>query len=98
LIDRENVGHITAIDYFFPPDVYCLEIVSMNSEHLAKSKYVRADSKGKDAADMLAVIVICEISHLKINEVLLITKDHFATTLKPILSSLGTSIKTSASG
>jgi hypothetical protein len=47
---------------------------------------------------MLAVIVICEISHLKINEILLITKDHFATTLKPILSSLGTTIKTSASG
>lgn len=73
-------------------DYYFIEVVSMNSEHMAKSKYLLAESKGKDAADILTIIVLWELSRLKLDRLLLLTKDHYGETLKPIFASLGVDI------
>jgi hypothetical protein len=74
------------------PDYYCVEVVSNNSETIAKSRYLLAESKGKDAADILTIIVIWELSKLKLDKIILLTKDHYGETLKPIFAALGVEI------
>jgi hypothetical protein len=36
-----------------------------------------AESKGRDAADILMVIVLTELSKMNMEELVLLTKDHF---------------------
>jgi hypothetical protein len=48
-----NYGHLQAY-----PDHYCIEIVSKNNENIAKNRYLIAESTGKDAADILIIIVL----------------------------------------
>lgn len=73
---------------------YIIEVVSKNSEHLAKGKYLVAESKGKDAADILIIITMFELGKLGIKDITLFTSDHYGETLKPIFASLGINIKT----
>jgi len=40
-----------------------------------------ADSNGKDAADIMIVIALYEISHFTKHPILLLTNDHYGNTL-----------------
>lgn len=57
-----------------------------------------AESTGKDAADILSIIVVYDLCKLVgRSKVTLITNDHFGRTLQPILESIGVKIQLSNS-
>jgi hypothetical protein len=58
-----------------------VEVVNKDNINLAKGLYLSADSKRKDAADILMTIAIYELIKAGVNKVVLITKDHFGVTL-----------------
>ena len=91
MIDRENAGK-----YELSPEeentFYVIEAVSMQNENLAKGKYVTANSKGKDAADLLTVLMLYEIGKIPDATTYLITNDHYGVTLKGIFEPLGVNI------
>lgn len=52
-----------------------------------------AESTGKDAADILSIIVVYDLCRLVgKSKVTLLTNDHFGRTLQPILESIGVKI------
>ena len=59
--------------------------MNKGNKNLAKGKYMLAESQKKDAADILIVIVICEILRLTNADVILITGDHFGCVLQEII-------------
>lgn len=85
IIDRENIK-TDSIGSAIERDLYSIEIVSKGRDNLASGKYLVAQSSGKDAADILIIIVLYEIGRvLGQVDVTLLTKDHFGKTLVPIL-------------
>lgn len=40
------------------PSSYCIEVVSLNGVHLAMGRYLLAESKGRDAADILVMMAL----------------------------------------
>lgn len=63
---------------------------------MTAGKYLAAESSGKDAADILIIILLYEIGRIVPKaEVTLLTKDHFGKTLVPILGVLGARVHTS---
>lgn len=69
-----------------------MEVISLNGVKCFNGKYLIAESKGKDAADIMIVMAIYEISKLRDVEITLVTKDHFGKTLQPIFNEFGVSI------
>lgn len=92
VIDKENMVFNSNIFSSYE-DLYAVEILSKNSENIAKGRHLIAESKGKDAADILIIIVLYELGKLNLNEITLLTNDHYGETMQPIFSSLGVNIK-----
>ena len=92
VVDKENMVFNPNI---FPSyeDLYTVEILSKNSQNLAKGRHLIAESKGKDAADILIIIVLYELGKLNLNEITLLTNDHYGETLQPIFLNLGMNIR-----
>ena len=76
------MGSINCEEWYLYPDYYFLEVVSQHTEKNAKGRYLVAESKGRDAADILMVIVLTELSKMNMKETVLLTKDHFGETLR----------------
>ena len=55
------------------------------NKNLAKGKYLTAGSQKKDAADLLIVIITCEIMRCCDADVVLITGDHFGEVLQEVM-------------
>lgn len=92
VVDKENMVFNSNIFSSYE-DLYTVEILSKNSENLAKGRHLVAESKGKDAADILIIIVLYELGKLNLNEITLLTNDHYGETLQPIFLNLGMNIR-----
>ena len=88
IIDRENIKPDPFI-HSQAESSYVLEIVAKGKENLTSGKYLVAESNGKDAADILIILVLHEISQLGKSSITLLTNDHFGRILQDILLSLG---------
>lgn len=92
VVDKENMVFNANIFSSYE-DLYTVEILSKNSQNLAKGRHLIAESKGKDAADILIIIVLYELGKLNLNEITLLTNDHYGETLQPIFLNLGMNIR-----
>ena len=62
----------------------------MGRENLPKGKYLVASSTGRDAADILIVMAIYDITKLYPNkEIILLTNDHFGVSMQEIFKERG---------
>jgi len=91
IIDRK---HSTATDEVLKDrENYVIEVVSKKHEGLPTGKYIVADSVAKDAADVLIIVLLCELARLTPKRnIWLVTQGQYAPTLQSIYSSLGISI------
>ena len=75
-------------------DVYVLEVVAKNQENLATGRFLVAESSGKDAADILIILVLYELAKIDPKmRIVLVTNDHYGKTLQPIYKCLGANIE-----
>jgi hypothetical protein len=87
IIDRENAGQIEK-SMGIDEDRLWIEVVNKDNRNLARGPFIVADSNRKDAADTVLTILIYEICKYKFGKILLVTKDHFGTTLHEIINKL----------
>ena len=64
--------------------------MSSPRENLATGRYLVAESSGKDAADILILVVLIDLARtVGRAKITLITNDHFGKTMQPIFAALG---------
>jgi hypothetical protein len=66
-----------------------IEVISHKNSNLAKGRYILAQSTGKDAADLVTVMIITKLFSIRKMDIKLVTNDHFGGTLKDIYHSRG---------
>lgn len=62
--------------------------MNKKNKNLAKGQFITADSTKRDAADIIMSVLIYEIAKTKNSRIILVTKDHFGTTLKDLINNI----------
>jgi hypothetical protein len=87
IIDRENAGQVNK-PLLMNENTLWIEVVNKDNKNLAKGSYIVAESRRKDAADTIISFLIYEICKCKVGKIVLVTQDHFGTTLCEIIKNL----------
>lgn len=87
VVDRENCGTFEKPASIEMSTVW-IEVVNKKNKNLAKGQFIAADSTKRDAADIIMSILIYEIAKTFQSRIILVTKDHFGTTLKDLINNI----------